>query len=44
MSKLHKNKRRKGKTPFGMLSVKDGIDNNPNPTKADRIAGAQMKK
>ena len=28
---------------FGMLSVKAGIDNNPNPTKADRIAGATMK-
>ena len=27
-----------------MLSVKAGIDNNPNPTKADRIAGAKMKK
>ena len=31
-------------TNFGMLSVKAGIDNNPNPTKADRIAGATMKK
>jgi hypothetical protein len=29
-----------GKTPFGMLSVKHGIDNNPKPTQADRIAGA----
>lgn len=29
-----------GKTPFGMLSVKHGIDKNPNPTQADRIAGA----
>lgn len=28
---------------FGKLSVKAGIDNNPNPTKADRIAGAKMK-
>ena len=28
---------------FGMLSVKAGIDNNPNPTQADRIAGATMK-
>ena len=27
---------------FGMLSVKAGIDNNPNPTAADRIAGAKM--
>ena len=26
-----------------MLSVKAGIDNNPNPTQADRIAGAKMK-
>ena len=29
---------------FGMLSVKKGIDNNPAPTQADRIAGATMKK
>jgi len=28
---------------FGELSVKAGIDNNPNPTKADQIAGAKMK-
>ena len=27
-------------TDFGMLSVKAGIDNNPTPTQADRIAGA----
>ncbi len=26
---------------FGMLSVKAGIDKNPNPTAADRIAGAK---
>ena len=32
-----------GKTPFGELSVKAGIDNNPNPTQADRIAGATME-
>ena len=32
------------KSNFGMLSVKAGIDNNPNPTQADRIAGAKMKK
>ena len=33
------------KDNFGMLSVKAGIDNNPNPTHADRIAGAKgMKK
>jgi len=33
-------------TKFGMLSVKAGIDNNPKPTAADRIAGATkgMKK
>ena len=29
------------KVPFGMLSVKAGIDNNPKPTLADRIAGAK---
>jgi hypothetical protein len=29
---------------FGMLSVKAGIDKNPKPTQADRIAGAKMKK
>ena len=28
---------------FGMLSVKAGIDKNPNPTAADRIAGATKK-
>lgn len=33
-----------GSTEFGMLSVKAGIDNNPNPTYADKIAGAKMKK
>ncbi len=27
-----------------MLSVKAGIDKNPNPTQADRIAGAKMSK
>ena len=32
-----------GKTDFGMLSVKAGIDNNPNPTYADKIAGATHK-
>jgi|TARA_B100001939_G_scaffold36987_1_gene28806 hypothetical protein len=31
-------------TEFGMLSVKAGIDNDPSPTQADRIAGATMKK
>lgn len=29
---------------FGMLSVKAGIDKNPKPTAADRIAGAKMSK
>ena len=32
----------KKKSSFGMLSVKAGIDKNPNPTQADRIAGAKM--
>ena len=31
----------KNGTSFGMLSVKAGIDKNPNPTAADRIAGAK---
>ena len=31
------------KSSFGMLSVKAGIDNDPNPTHADKIAGAKMK-
>ena len=31
------------KTDFGMLSVKKGIDKNPKPTQADRIAGATKK-
>ena len=29
-----------GQENFGMLSVKAGIDKNPKPTQADRIAGA----
>ena len=33
----------KKKTEFGMLSVKAGVDNNPNPTQADRIVGATKK-
>ena len=33
-----------GATDFGMLSVKAGIDKNPNPTQADRIAGATKGK
>ena len=32
-----------GSTAFGMLSVKAGIDKNPKPTAADRIAGAKKK-
>ena len=31
----------KNKSEFGMLSVKAGIDNNPEPTQADRIVGAK---
>jgi hypothetical protein len=38
-----KKKLAKGGT-FGMLSIKAGIDKNPKPTVADRIAGAKMKK
>jgi phosphatidate phosphatase PAH1 len=34
----------KDKSSFGMLSVKAGIDNNPKPTAADRIAGAKKGK
>lgn len=34
----------KGGSTFGMLSVKAGVDNNPKPTAADRIAGAKMAK
>ena len=30
------------KSALGMLSVKAGIDKNPTPTQADRIAGAKM--
>ena len=36
------NKSNGKKSAFGMLSVKAGIDKNPNPTQADRIAGATM--
>ena len=36
--------RYKAKSGFGMLSVKAGIDNNPNPTRADAIAGAKKGK
>jgi hypothetical protein len=34
-------KKAKDGTSFGMLSVKAGIDKNPKPTQADRIAGAK---
>ena len=40
---LSKKSAAKKSTKFGMLSVKAGIDKNPNPTQADRIAGAKMK-
>lgn len=40
MKKGGKAKAEKGGA-FGMLSVKAGIDKNPNPTQADRIAGAK---
>ena len=39
MKKIEKAKAGKS---FGMLSVKAGIDKNPKPTAADRIAGAKM--
>ena len=39
-----KRKLAKGGSTFGMLSVKAGVDKNPKPTAADRIAGAKMKK
>ena len=35
---------KKGGSTFGMLSVKAGVDKNPKPTAADRIAGAKMSK
>ena len=35
---------KKGGSTFGMLSVKAGIDKNPKPTAADRIAGAKKNK
>ena len=34
-------KKAKSGTSFGMLSVKAGVDKNPKPTAADRIAGAK---
>jgi len=39
-----KKKMAKGGSTFGMLSVKAGVDKNPKPTAADRIAGAKMQK
>ena len=39
---VKKKKAKGGGSDFGMLSVKAGIDKNPNPTQADRIAGAKM--
>jgi len=33
-----------GKSEFGRLSVEAGVDNNPNPTAADRIVGAKKGK
>ena len=39
-----KKKAKGGGSDFGMLSVKAGIDKNPNATQADRIAGATMSK
>ena len=41
--KIMKKKANGKKSAFGMLSVKAGIDKNPNPTQADRIAGATKK-
>ena len=38
-----KTKKAKSGGEFGMLSVKAGIDKNPKPTAADRIAGAKKK-
>ena len=44
MKKRTKLKKGTGKNGFGMLSVKAGIDKNPKPTQADRIAGATKGK
>jgi hypothetical protein len=38
-----KTKKAKSGGEFGMLSVKAGIDKNPKPTAADRIAGAKKQ-
>lgn len=41
---MERPKFKSGGSSFGMLSVKAGIDKNPKPTAADRIAGAKMNK
>jgi hypothetical protein len=41
---MERPKFQKGGSAFGMLSVKAGVDKNPRPTAADRIAGAKMNK
>jgi len=41
---VEKKKAKGGGSDFGMLSVKAGIDKNPNATQADRIAGATKGK
>jgi len=41
---VRRRKTMKSKKKKSMLSVKAGIDKNPNPTQADRIAGAKMSK
>lgn len=38
---MERPKFKSGGSAFGMLSVKAGIDKNPKPTAADRIAGAK---
>ena len=43
MTKKTMKKKNGKKSSFGMLSVKAGIDKDPNPTYADKIAGAKMK-
>lgn len=42
MKKKAPAKKMKSGGSFGMLSVKAGVDKNPKPTAADRIAGAKM--
>ena len=44
MRVIRKSMNKGGKSDFGMLSVRAGVDKNPNPTKADRIAGATSRK